>query len=188
MGVDILFWSFASLLLISALGVIALSHPVKSVLCLVLCFFAAAGLWLLLSAEFLALILMLVYVGAVMTLFLFIVMTLSASANSLSSPRLKFYLPIVIAIAALLAALLMYALPTNLAVITQSSTTLSNVHALGNILYTDYVLPFEVAAIILFAAMIAAISLTLYDPIQRKQQSIAAQVQIKSSERIKLIK
>ena len=187
----LLFWGFSLLLLGSALLVITLQNPVKSVLCLVLCFFAATALWLLLSAEFLALILILVYVGAVMTLFLFVVMTLPIDADTLRSPYLRFYLPIGLFVTALIAALLIYALHHTqlpLPIISDSPKPIANVNALGDVLYTQYALPFEIAAVILLTAMIAAISLTLYDPIKRKQQSIDAQVKVKREDRVRLVK
>src|SRR3982750_3296894 len=107
---NLLFIIFSSVMLFSALMVISLQHPVRSALFLVVCFFSATGLWLLLSAEFLALILVLVYVGAVMTLFLFVVMTINIDIASLRQPYLKYYLPIGLLITAFLTALLIYVL------------------------------------------------------------------------------
>jgi NADH-quinone oxidoreductase subunit J len=194
MMTTLLFVGFSALLLISAFLVITLQHPVKSALFLVVCFFAATGLWLMLTAEFLALILILVYVGAVMTLFLFVVMTLSVDIHALKQPYLKIYLPVGLLITALLTVLLMVALQGSDFSLVNNMTQASllskepNTIALGKVLYTQYVLAFEIAGVILLVAMIAAISLTLHGPIKRKQQSIDAQVSVKREDRVRLVK
>jgi NADH-quinone oxidoreductase subunit J len=176
----------------SALMVITAQHPVKSALALVVCFFGATGLWLLLTAEFLALILILVYVGAIMTLFLFVVMTINIDYANLKQPFLRYYIPMGLLITALLVALLIYAIGATHApfmILPQNPATaaMPNVNQLGNVLYTQYALPFEIAAIILLVAMIAAISLTLYDAIHRKQQNISDQIKVNPKDRVKLI-
>lgn len=189
----LLFCVFSFMLLGSALMVISLHNPVKTALFLVLCFFSATGLWLLLNAEFLALILILVYVGAVMTLFLFVVMTINIDIETLKHPHLRYYLPMGLLLTAFLAALLVYVLKTTqspfvIFAVNNSAASQSNVSALGNILYTQYALPFEISAIILLVAMIAAISLTLYEPIRRKQQEIDNQVNVRREDRVRLVK
>jgi NADH-quinone oxidoreductase subunit J len=192
MIVNFLFIVFSFMLLSSALMVIVSQNPVKSALFLVLCFFSATGLWLLLTAEFLALILILVYVGAVMTLFLFVVMTINIDAAMLKRLNLRLYLPLGLIIAAILVALLVYALHETSALANLAahpvSVNLSNTAQLGDVLYTQYALPFEIAAVILLVAMIAAISLTLSQPIARKQQNISEQINTKREDRVKLVK
>jgi len=193
MIVNLLFIVFSSLLLLSALMVITVQNPVKSALFLVLCFFAATGLWLLLTAEFLALILILVYVGAVMTLFLFVVMTLNIDPASLRQPYLKFYIPMGLIFTALLSAILIYTLshtqsqfiiyPKNL-----NSLSLSNVSQLGSVLYTQYALPFIMTGVILLVAIIAAISLSLFQPLSSKHQNISEQINIRKEDRLRRVK
>lgn len=189
----LLFIAFSAMLLISALLVIILQHPVRSALFLVVCFFAATGLWLMLTAEFLALILILVYVGAVMTLFLFVVMTLSIDIQSLKQSYLRLYVPAGLIITALLTALLIVALRgTDILSVHAGQEMLfsqiSNTMALGKVLYTQYVVAFEIAGVLLLVAMIAAISLTLYEPIKRKQQSVGEQVKVNRNDRVRLVK
>lgn len=200
MFLTFLFWFFSALLLGAALMVVVSQHPVRSVLFLVLCFFAASALWLLMSAEFLALVLILVYVGAVMTLFLFVVMTINVDFASLKQPFLRYYVPLGLLLTAMLTALLIYvispahsmaatSLTQNLnASMVSTANATSNVMQLGGVLYTDYVYPFEIAAVILLVAIIAAISLALSEPYQRKQQSVYAQVTVKRHERIRIVK
>lgn len=191
---NLLFFAFSGLLIFSALMVVALQRPVQCALFLVVCFFAATGLWLLLTAEFLALVLILVYVGAVMTLFLFVVMTLNMDIATLKNQYLKYYLPIGLIITALLAALLTYVLhhvhlsSSLISSADFSITHISNTRQLGDVLYTQYALPFEIAAVILLVAMIAAISLTLSEPIRRKQQSIDEQIRVNAKDRVRLVK
>jgi NADH-quinone oxidoreductase subunit J len=189
---NLLFYGFSTLLILSATLVITLQHPVRSVLSLVVCFFAAAGLWLLLTAEFLALILILVYVGAVMTLFLFVIMTLNLDYKENHLHHLKVYLPLGLMISALLAGLLIIALNGSVIAhhpINVDASSVSNTVELGKVLYTQYTLPFEISAVILLAAMIAAISLTLTAPIlKKKQQNIDEQIKVKKQDRVRLIK
>lgn len=191
---NLLFLGFSSLMLISAFCVITLQHPVRSVLSLVVCFFAAAGLWMLLTAEFLSLILILVYVGAVMTLFLFVVMTLNQEIKSTATGKLNLTLPLGILLCALLAAILVIVLHHSVLTgvsneLATSISTVSNTRQLGNVLYTEYSLPFEITAVILLAAMIAAISLTVLLPTpHRKQQDISKQINVKKQDRVRLVK
>lgn len=193
MIVDLFFIGFSGLLLFSALMVVTLSHPVRSALFLVLAFFAATVLWLLLAAEFLALILILVYVGAVMTLFLFVIMTLNIDLVSLQEPYKKLYIPIGLLFTALLSGILVYALfkthsPFIIYAQNMNTLSLSNVSQLGHVLYTTYALPFEITGVILLVAIIAAISLSLFDPITSKQQSAGDQINVSKQDRLRVIK
>lgn len=201
----VIFYIFAALTVISALMVVTQNNPVRCVLFLVLAFISSAVLWIMLNAEFLALILVLVYVGAVMTLFLFVVMMLNIDIE-VSKTKLIRYLPYGLIIVALLASLLVKVIPETLfkdAVeivptiknqlmlpnkIAASEVPASNTEALGNLLYTNYVLAFEMAAVILLVAIIAAITLVHRAPIRSKQQSILKQLMTDKDDRVKLVK
>jgi NADH-quinone oxidoreductase subunit J len=176
----VFFWIFAIVLVGSALAVISARNPVHSVLFLILAFVNAAGLFLLLGAEFLAMILVVVYVGAVAVLFLFIVMLLDVD---LARARQGFvaYLPQGILIAFFVAAELVYVMSgwakaTNRAEAATPSGTLSNTAALGEVLYTRYFYFFQAAGLILLTAMIGAIVITLHHKAGVKRQDIGAQV------------
>lgn len=184
---SILFYFFSGLLIAAALIVISSHNPIRSALFLVLSFFASAALWLMLQAEFLALVLVLVYVGAVMTLFLFVIMTLNLEVDK---SRFNKRLPWGILITALIAAITIVSLskghlPTSTPVIHEADY--SNTHALGSVLYTDYVYPFEIAGVILLVAIIAAIALSFRAERNRKVQSVAAQIAVKREERVRLV-
>jgi len=166
---DFLFFVFAAMVIVSALGVVTSKNPVHSVLFLVLTFFCSAAIWLMLEAEFLAITLVLVYVGAVMVLFLFVVMMLDINVTRMREGFVS-YLPLGIAFAIVVLAIMVWVVGpagpdvTNTVALHQAvvhSADYSNTKALGKIIYTDYVLAFEVAAVILLVAIIAAISLTL---------------------------
>jgi NADH-quinone oxidoreductase subunit J len=191
--VPLIFYIFSFVLLTSGLMVIVLRNPVHCALFLVLGFFASAGLWMLMEAEFLALILILVYVGAVMTLFLFVVMTLNIDAHgTYSSP--KRYLPLALLIIALLTALMIYVIAPHQAAFSVPLGTLehpadyNNTLMLGRVLYTTYVYPFEIAGVLLLVAIIAAISLSLRVHRNRKEQKHSEQIAVKREDRIRLIK
>jgi len=176
------FYLFSLLAVASAVLVITARNPVHSVLFLILCFFNAAGLFVLLGAEFLAMILVVVYVGAVAVLFLFVVMMLDVDFTELRSGMLN-YLPIggVIGLILLVELVLLFgtwALPGDIGVATASHTpdTMQNTKALGQIIYTQYVYYFETAGLILLVAMIGAIVLTLRHRTGIKRQNIAVQV------------
>ena len=188
---SIIFYVFAAMLIISALRVITARNPVHAAMFLVLSFFTAAALWLLIYAEFLAITLILVYVGAVMVLFLFVVMMLDINFDKLREGFWK-HLPIAATVAVLMAAqmaLLLWgrALKLHTASPGAPAATVSNTKELGRILYTEYLLPFELAAVVLLVAMVAAIALTFRGRKDVKSQNIAAQVRVKSRDRLKII-
>jgi NADH-quinone oxidoreductase subunit J len=158
----ILFYMFAGVLTLAALGVISVRNSVHAALLLVLTFFTSAALWLLMQAEFLALALVLVYVGAVMVLFLFVVMMLDINTEQLREGYIR-YLPVGILVAAVMLAEMLLLLGVKAMAIPAPADPggASNTAWLGNALFTQYLLPFETAAVILTVAVIAAIMLTL---------------------------
>jgi NADH-quinone oxidoreductase subunit J len=186
---QIIFYIFSAALIFSALFVIVAKNPVHSALFLVLAFFASSGLWILLNAEFLAFILILVYVGAVMTLFLFVVMMLNLDVAPKYASFVK-YVPLGILVLALMVAAVIYViLPNHFslpATSVASTSDISNITRLGMVLYTDYVYPFELAAILLLIAIIAAISLSLRKP-RSKVQNVTQQLQTTPQQRIRLV-
>lgn len=205
---QIIFYIFAGLAILSALMVVTQNNPVRCVLFLVLAFFASSVLWILVQAEFLALILILVYVGAVMTLFLFVIMMLNIDTESAKTHFIR-YLPFGLIVVALLTSLLFIAMPRetfntdvklSVAVdhtiaqdfvpdeIIPPEPPLSNTEELGMVLYTDYVFAFELAAVILLVAIVAAITLAHRGPIRSKQQNIVKQIMTRREDRVKLIK
>jgi len=178
----IAFYLFAAVLIASAVMVIASRNPVHSVLFLILAFFNAAGLFVLLGAEFLAMILVIVYVGAVAVLFLFVVMMLDVDFAELRRGTLQ-YLPLGLLIAAILAAELVFAgaawkfAPAAATALASAKPgAISNTEALGRILYTDYIYYFQLAGLVLLVAMIGAIVLTLRSRPGVRKQSIRMQV------------
>ena len=188
----IAFYVLAAVAVVSAFAVIAARNPVHSVLFLILTFFTAAGLFVLMGAEFLAMLLVVVYVGAVAVLFLFVVMMLDVDFVELKQGFLQ-YMPIGILIAlALLAELGLVAgaamstpqrAPLTLG---EGEAAITNAEAIGQVLYTDYLLVFQLAGLVLFVAMIGAIVLTLRRRPGVKKQDIAAQVGRKRSEGVEL--
>ena len=187
---QVVFYLFALLAVISALMVVTLNNPVRCVLFLVLAFFATAVLWILAQAEFLALILVLVYVGAVMTLFLFVIMMLNIDEESMKSHFVR-YLPFGLIVVALLVSLMIVAItPENFQVsaIATENTKLSNTQSLGMVLYTDYVFAFEIAAVLLLVAIISAITLAHRNIKRSKTQDIKRQIMTRREDRVELIK
>ncbi len=181
MLIAIAFYLFSAVLIASALMVVASRNPVHSVLFLILAFFNAAGLFVLLGAEFIAMILVIVYVGAVAVLFLFVVMMLDVDFAELKKGALQ-YLPVGGMVGLLLLAELLFAASAWLfapsaheALAHATPAGITNTAALGRILYTDYVLYFQVAGLILLVAMIGAIVLTLRHRPGVRRQSIARQ-------------
>jgi NADH-quinone oxidoreductase subunit J len=176
----VFFWIFAAVLVASALAVIVARNPVHSVLFLILAFVAASGLFLLLGAEFLAMMLVVVYVGAVAVLFLFVVMLLDVDFAELKQGFVQ-YLPVGGLIAFVVGFELWYVTSgwsraPNAAAAASPSGTLANTQALGRVIYTQYAYVFEAAGVILLTAMIGAIVLTLRHKAGVKRQDIAAQV------------
>ena len=190
---QIVFYAFAAGLLFAATMVITVRNPVHAALFLVVAFFASAGLWMLLEAEFLAIALVLVYVGAVMVLFLFVVMMLDINIAVLREGFAS-YLPIAGIVAVLMLAAIGLVVGhqhfglSEVAAPTRAAADYENTAQLGRVLYTQYVLPFEVAAVILLVAIIAAIALTLRTTRQTKAPHPERQVQVVRGDRVRLIK
>lgn len=187
----ILFYAFAFMLLAAAAGVIISRNTMRSALCLVLAFFASTGLWLLAETEFLALILILVYVGAVMTLFLFVVMTLNLDSEPKHTGFVK-YLPLGIVVMAVTTGLMLYVILPNQApnwqLIQQPfPADYSNVKAVGEVLFTYYAYPFEVAGALLLVAIVAAISLSLRKRKDKKHQVVSQQLAVNPKDRMRLV-
>ena len=183
------FYAFAAILIFAGLRVITTRNPVHAALWLVLSFFTAAALWLLLRAEFLAIALVLVYVGAVMVLFLFVVMMLDVNFDTLRQ-HFRSYLPIGAAVGALVLfemALVIVESAIGRAAPEPPPPTGSNTRALGQLLYVDYVYPFEIAAVVLLVAIIAAIALTHRERKERKHQDPGLQVKVRREDRVRLV-
>jgi len=191
--IEILFYVFAAVLVAAAIGVITARNPVHSVLFLVLCFFNAAVLWLLIEAEFLAIVLVLVYVGAVMVLFLFVVMMLDVNIEKLREGFAR-HAPLGVAVALVVVVELYYVLWVRRAGVdvTGGAAPLpegySNTEAVGAVLYTDYVYPFQLAAVVLLIAIVAAIALTMRRRPGLKTQDVSRQVAVRRQDRVRLVK
>jgi NADH-quinone oxidoreductase subunit J len=187
----VVFYVFAAVLLFAALRVITARNPVHAALYLVLAFFTAAGIWLLLRAEFLAITLLLVYVGAVMVLFLFVVMMLDVDLERL---REGFWrnLPVAVVVGGIMALEMVAVLAQRYFGAATSTRVVppgySNTRELGRVLYTQYVYAFEIAAVILLVAIIAAIALTLRRRKDTKGQDPARQVAARREERVRLVR
>ena len=185
----VVFYVFSALALFGALRVITARNPIHAVLFLVLTFISAAGLWMLLEAEFLAITLVLVYVGAVMVLFLFVVMMLDINLVKLREGFWR-WLPFGAALAGLMA-FEMIAVLGAAGVgkhATRHAADYSNTKELGRLIYTDYVYPFELAAVLLLVAMVAAIALTLRRRKDAKSQVVSEQVKVKKADRLRIVK
>ena len=184
------FYAFGAVLLVSGLLVITARNPVHGVLFLVLAFFTAAGIWLLLRAEFLAITLVVVYVGAVMVLFLFVVMMLDIN---LERVREGFWrnLPLALVVGGIMVFEMVAVLGNRIygtrPTITPVPPGYSNTKELGRILYTDYAYAFEIAAVILLVAIIAAIALTLRRRKDSRRQDPSQQVRARRAERVRLV-
>lgn len=191
MTTTLIFYFFAATLIFAAFRVITVSNPVHAALFLVLAFFSSAAIWLLLQAEFLAIALVLVYVGAVMVLFLFVVMMLDINFAPLREGFAK-HLPVGLTVG-LLILIEMIMVVTHWKGLTNTSTLAitadqSNTQMLGQVLYTVYVYPFEIAAAILLVAMIAAIALTSRLHNRAKYQKPEQQVVVPRADRVRLVK
>jgi NADH-quinone oxidoreductase subunit J len=193
MMIEVLFYAFSAVLIGSAVGVIVSRNPVHSALFLVLAFFTSAAIWLMLDAEFLALLLVVVYVGAVMVLFLFVVMMLDINLQELRKGFTR-YAPL-----GLLVSLIMVIEIVNVVWVKKLGLGLaqaapplpadySNTEALGRVLYTEYVYPFQIAAAILLVAIVAAIVLTLRRRPGAKVQDVSKQVAVRRKDRVRLVK
>lgn len=187
---DFLFYAFSLVLVIAACGVITSRNPVHSALLLVLAFFTSAGLWIQLQAEFLAISLVLVYVGAVMVLFLFVVMMLDINLAKLREGFWS-YMPLGAVVGVLLAlemgAVLWGFYAGNAIEAPTLPAHYSNTRELGRLLYTEYVYPFEIAAVILLVAIVAAIALTLRKRRLNKYVDPAMQVKVRRQDRVRMV-
>ena len=192
MFVQFVFYFLAAVLVGAAVMVITARNPVHAALFLVLAFFTSAGVWLLLEAEFLAIILVLVYVGAVMVLFLFVVMMLDINLAPLREGFIR-YLPVGIAVAAIVVvelALVIGVSDFGLDSMPQPPAhpaDYSNTREMGELLYTVYVYPFELAAAILLVAIVAAIALTMRRRTGVKTQDPSRQVEVRREDRIRIV-
>ena len=188
----VIFYFFAGILVTAALCVIFSRNPVHSALFLVLAFFTAAGLWMLLEAEFLAVALVLVYVGAVMVLFLFVVMMLDINLDRLREGYWDYLVPALIVAGVMVAEMVLVlggryfdleGMPQPAA----HAADYSNTRELGRLIYTDYVYPFEIAAVILLVAIVAAIALTLRHRKDTKYIDPADQLRVRRKDRVRLV-
>ncbi|CDY73392.1 NADH-ubiquinone oxidoreductase chain J [Caballeronia glathei] len=195
----VLFYIFALSLTVSALKVITSRNPVASALFLVLAFFNAAAIWMLLQAEFLAILLVLVYVGAVMVLFLFVVMMLDINLDVLHRD-FKRFVPLASIVGAIIiietALILWHGYGATVAPVHDvtagagvgGGAVMSNTQLIGKVIYTDYIFAFEIAGLILLVAIIAAISLTIREKKDNKRQVISEQVKVRREDRVRLVK
>lgn len=185
------FYFLATTLLFASLRVITARNPVHAALFLVLAFFTASGLWLLLAAEFLAITLVLVYVGAVMVLFLFVVMMLDINLQRLREGFWD-YLPLAAIVTSLMAIEIALVLGSKrfsgVTAVVPTPANYSNTKELGRLLYTEYVYPFEIAAVILLVAIVAAIALTMRRRKDTKYQNPAQQVAVRREDRVRMVK
>ncbi|BBI99056.1 NADH dehydrogenase subunit J [Ferrigenium kumadai] len=186
----IVFYIFAALTIFAALRVITARNPVHAVLFLVLAFISSSGIWLLLEAEFLAITLVLVYVGAVMVLFLFVVMMLDINLVRLREGFWR-WLPFGAALAGLMAFEMIWVLGSTETAggiqAVKHAADYSNTKELGRLIYTDYVYPFELAAVLLLIAMVAAIALTLRRRKDSKSQVVPDQIAVKKADRLRIV-
>jgi NADH-quinone oxidoreductase subunit J len=188
----ILFYAFGAILIGSALAVVTARNSVHAALWLVLTFFTSACIWLLLHAEFLAIVLVLVYVGAVMVLFLFVVMMLDVKVAPLREGFVR-HLPVGLLVAGVMLAEMLGLIgfgklnEGGALVDAAAAQGLSNTEWLGRTLFSDYILPFEIAAVILTVAIIAAVALTLRHRPNVRSQDPSAQAAVRSQDRIRIV-
>ena len=187
------FWTFATVTVLAALGVILVRNPVHAVLSLVLTFFSAAMLWLLLQAEFLGVVLVLVYIGAVMVLFLFVVMMLDVNTAPLREGFVR-HLPLTFAVVILMAVEMVMLIGRSRFEVGLSATDpaaaagKTNLQWIGETLFSRYILPFEIAAVILTVALVVAVLLTLRRRPGTKHQDPGRQVAVRRDDRVRLVK
>jgi NADH-quinone oxidoreductase subunit J len=188
----IVFYGFSAILLFAALRVITARNPVHAALYLVLTFVTSAGIWILLEAEFLAITLVLVYVGAVMVLFLFVIMMLDINLDRLREGFWR-YLPLGAVVALIMVAEMVLVLGGEYFDLGEmpapppNPANYSNTKTLGRLVYTDYVYPFELAAVLLLVAIVAAIALTMRRRKDTKYVDPAKQVLVKREDRVRLV-
>lgn len=186
-----LFYAFAAILVFAAVRVITARNPVHAALYLVLSFFSAAAIWLLLRAEFLAITLVLVYVGAVMVLFLFVVMMIDFDLEKLRQgfwANLRVAAPVGGLIIFEMAAIVIRSFNVPESAVAPLPADYDNTRMLGRLIYTDYVYAFQIAAVLLLLAMVAAIALTLRRRKDVKAQDPSAQVRVRAEDRMRLVK
>ena len=185
------FYLFATMAVIGGLGVVLSRNTVHSVMSLIFCFFNAAGLFFMLDAEFLGIVLILVYVGAVMVLFMFVVMMLEVNAVKMEEGFLL-YLPVGGVVALVLFIELVAAASSGVFAVKpavgQMAQHVNNTVEIGKVLYTKYLLGFEVAAIILLVALVGAVVLTIRSRKDAKYQNISAQVNVRKEDRIRKVR
>ena len=189
MFITILFYVLAFVLVVAAFRVITASSPVTAVLHLILAFANAAMIWMLLGAEFLGLLLVLVYVGAVMVLFLFVVMMLDVKMEELRS-EIKTYLPMGLIVGLIMVVEMSFVLSTSWGQVgpaAEMGDDYNNSRALGELMYTEYAFAVEVGAVLLLVGMIAAISLTLRKRRDVKYNDPAAAVRVRAADRVRLV-
>ena len=190
MNIESLFYLFAAVAVFAALRVITARNPLHAVLYLVLTFVSSAGIWMLLEAEFLAIALVLVYVGAVMVLFLFVVMMLDINIEQIRKGFLR-WLPVGLLLAGVIVVQMVWVLGAKgiSAGMTpvQHAADYSNTKELGRLIYTDYVYPFELAAVLLLVAMVSAIALSLRKRRDAKRQDISKQVKVRKQDRLRIV-
>lgn len=190
--IEILFYVFSAVLVVSAIGMITARNPVHAALFLVFAFFNSAVIWLLLEAEFLAIVLVLVYVGAVMVLFLFVVMMLDINIAQLRAGFTR-YAPLGLVIALIVigeigSVVWVKSLGVQTVAAPSPPADYSNTRALGELLYTQYLYPLELAAVILLVAIVAAIVLTMRKRPGQRVQDINAQVAVRAKDRVRIVK
>ena len=194
MLIEALFYVFGAILIAAALAVISARNPVYSALALVMCFITSAAIWLLIEAEFLAVVLVLVYVGAVMVLFLFVVMMLDVDLAELRQGFTRFaWLGWLTALAVIVEIVGVVWARGGLGIdagrgATPTAATYSNTLELGRVLYTRYAYPFELAAMLLLVAIVAAIALTMRRRPGLKQQNVNRQVAVRRADRLRIVK
>jgi NADH-quinone oxidoreductase subunit J len=194
MLIEALFYVFGAVLIGAALAVISARNPVYSALALVMCFITSAAIWLLIEAEFLAVVLVLVYVGAVMVLFLFVVMMLDVNLAELRQGFTRFaWLGWLTALAVIVEIVGVVWARGGLGIdagrgATPTAATYSNTLELGRVLYTRYAYPFELAAMLLLVAIVAAIALTMRRRPGLKKQDVSAQVAVRRADRLRIVK
>ena len=187
----ILFYVFAAILVLASLRVITARNPVHAALFLVLAFFQAAGIWMLLKAEFLSIVLVLVYVGAVMVLFLFVVMMIDIDLDKLRAGFWN-YLPVASIIGGVIvlemAAVIWRSFPSTGTAVPEAANTIGQTKALGLKIYTEYIYAFEIAAVVLLVAIVAAVALTMRKRKDTKHFDPAEAVRVKRNDRLKIVK